>query len=290
MIHQTYRISDTSQAFMTSYILDDGEFGRKGMKRPAVVICPGGGYTMVSRNEGEPVALFFNRHGYHAFVVEYSVKIENPFPTALCELARAMSIVRENAEEWLISEKVYVTGFSAGGNLALSLGIYAENAIITEGLGLTAGQVMPSGIILGYPAVTLHPKQKEGSIPPAVIELMDKGLIPDFRGPNIREILLGHEKVTEEEAETLNLLQYLHPKLPPVFIWGSYEDSIIPATDLTLLASRLYELKVPCELHMFARGPHGMSLCDLTVKNKEELKEYSMNYWTNMCIKWLEQL
>ena len=290
MTHQKIKISGESQATLTTYLLEDGEFDRKGRKRPAVIICPGGGYTFVSKNEGEPVALFFNRHGYHAFVIEYSVKIENPFPAALCDLARAMSIVNDKKEEWLISDGISVAGFSAGGNLALSLAIYSEQPFLTTELGLTVEQIYPERLILGYPAVTLHPKNKNGEIPPGLIELMEQGLMPDFRGPGIREILLGKENISEEEGKRLNLLQYLHSKLPPVFLWGSYEDSVIPATDLTLLATRLYELEVPCELHLFGKGPHGVSLCDGTVKKEEEIRGLSMQYWTTLCIKWLEQM
>lgn len=289
MIHETFKITDTSQAKIISYILDDGEFGRSKMKRPAVVICPGGGYTMVSKNEGEPVALFFNRHGYHAFVIEYSVRIDSPFPTALRELAMAMGYIRKHAEEWLISDELFVAGFSAGGNLALSLGIYAKNNIITKDIGLTYEQVKPDRLILGYPAVTLHPKSENREIPQEIIELMDKGLMPDFRGPSIREILIGHENISEEEGESLNLLQYLHPELPPAFIWGSYQDSIIPATDLTMLATNLYKLNVPCELHMFGNGPHGVSLCDTSVKDSEEIAGISMHYWSRLCLEWLKQ-
>lgn len=289
MIHQKMKLSDTTKATMTTYILDDGEYERKGLKKPAVIICPGGGYTMVSKNEGEPVALFFNRHGYHAFVIDYSVKIDNPFPTALCELARAVSIVKEKKEEWRIQDGISVVGFSAGGNLALSLAIYANTPVITSDIGLSYESVKPERIILGYPAVTLHPKREDTKIPDELIKLMDMELMPDFRGPSIREILIGHENINDKEAESLNLLQYLHKDLPPVFIWGSYTDSIIPATDLTMLASRLYELGVPCELHMFGNGSHGLSLCDTTVKTEEEILGLSMNYWTALCLKWLDQ-
>ena len=65
---------------------------------------------------------------------------------------------------------------------------------------------------------------------------------------------------------------------------------MIPATDYTDLASKLYALNVPCEMHLFGRGPHGVSLCDTAVKSKEEVEQYSMNYWTELCLKWLEQL
>ncbi|MNJ53320.1 Acetylxylan esterase precursor [compost metagenome] len=226
--------------------------------------------------------------GYHAFVLTYSVKIDNPFPTALRELAQAMSLIRDRAGEWRIDPNdITVAGFSAGGNLALSLGVYYRNAIITDEIGLTSEQIKPNQLILGYPAVTLEPRSTE--TPPFVIELMDKGLMPDFRGPNIREILMGKENLTEEEEQSLNLLQYVHEDMPRAFIWGTYEDSVIPPTDLLGLAGKLFEHQVPCELHMFEKGPHGMSLGDTTVKPEDQVKPLSLGAWVELSGKWLEQ-
>jgi acetyl esterase/lipase len=63
-----------------------------------VIICPGGGYQFTSDREAEPVALRFLAHGYHAFVLRYSV--ETRFPQPMHDLAKAISIVREKAD-WL---------------------------------------------------------------------------------------------------------------------------------------------------------------------------------------------
>ena len=38
-----------------------------------VIICPGGGYCFLSDREGEPVARAFNRRGYGAVVLKYSL-------------------------------------------------------------------------------------------------------------------------------------------------------------------------------------------------------------------------
>lgn len=288
MIHETIKLFEHSSATLTTYVLQDGEFDRKNTVRPAVVICPGGGYAHISQNEGEPVALAYARMGYHAFVLNYSVKIQNPFPTALRELAKAVSIVRERSGEWLVDKNdITVAGFSAGGNLALSLGVHYKNAIVTDEIGLTSEQIRPNQLILGYPAVTLEPRSLE--TPPFLIELMEKGLMPDFRGPDIREILMGKENLTEDEKKSLNLLQYVNEDTPRTFIWGTYEDSVILPTDLLGLAGKLFENKVPCELHMFEKGPHGMSLGDATVKSEEQANSLSLGAWVDLSVKWLAQ-
>ncbi len=288
VIHQTIRLLENSAATLTTYIQDDGEFDRKNIVRPAVLICPGGGYTVISQNEGEPVALAYARMGYHAFVLTYSVKIDNPFPAALLELAYAMAVIRERAEEWLVDkDNISVIGFSAGGNLALSLGIYYNQPLLTGNTGLSADQIKPNQLLLGYPAVTLEPRSEK--TPDFVIELMEKGLMPDMRGPNIREILMGKENLTDEEKASLNLLHKIHSELPRTFIWGTYEDSVILPTDLFGLAEALFRHNVPCELHMFEKGPHGMSLGDETVKPPEQVQHLHLSEWFNLSVKWLRQ-
>lgn len=68
-------------------------------KRPAVTSVPGGGYARRSDREAEPVILQFLSMGYHGFLLDYSVA-PNRFPTSVRELALAVSMVREHAEEW----------------------------------------------------------------------------------------------------------------------------------------------------------------------------------------------
>lgn len=288
VINKTIKLFEHSDATLTTYVLDDGEYETKNTVRPAVLICPGGGYTMISRNEGEPVAIAYAQRGYHAFVLTYSVKIDNPFPTALKELAKAMSIIRENAVDWLVDkDNIAVVGFSAGGNLALSLGIYHQEDFLTKDLQLPIEQIKPNHLILGYPAVTLQLRNSE--TPAYVIELMEKGLIPDMRGPSIHEILLGKENPTEEEKASLNLLNYIHDRVPRTFIWGTYEDTLIPPTDLWQLGMKLYEFQVPSELHLFEKGPHGMSICTDAVKPAEQIEGLSIPQWFDLSIKWLKQ-
>lgn len=288
MIHEIIQISDTTDAILEAYVLSPEEYARKGMRHPAVLICPGGGYSLVARDEGEPIAHFFNRHGFHAFVLTYSVGMSHPFPTALREAANAMALIRAKSEEWLISD-VYAAGFSAGGNLALSLGVFCEDPVITTDLDLTTAQVRPDRLILGYPVVTFLPTAADGDIPAEIIEKMANGELPDFRDANIFESLLGHKNPTDEEKSSLNLLPKVHSHMPPAFIWGSYEDTLVPASDFLALAQKLYALSVPCEVHVFNHGSHGAGLADLSVKDRQEIENTSQNAWTWLCIQWLRQ-
>ena len=129
----------------------------------AVIICPGGGYNHVSDREGEPIAAQFLSMGYHAFVLRYSLA-PHVFPASLKELASAVAMVRANADEWKVDpNRILVCGFSAGGHLAASLGIYWDSDFLASSLSLSKEMIKPDGMILGYPVITSGPFCHPGS-------------------------------------------------------------------------------------------------------------------------------
>ncbi|HZJ77884.1 MAG TPA: alpha/beta hydrolase [Clostridia bacterium] len=138
---QTINLSSKGNATLTSYILDSSEEMSNMLKRPAVLICPGGAYRYCSGREAEPIAMAFLSQGYNAFVLRYSVgKKTAKFPNPLNDAEQALELIRENAQGWNIcKDKVAVIGFSAGGHLAAALS--------------TMGRVRPDATILGYPCI-----------------------------------------------------------------------------------------------------------------------------------------
>lgn len=289
MLNQTYPLLEGSAASLTTYVLQQDPYDHRGIKRPAIVVCPGGGYQYVSRNEGEPVALAFTRAGYCAFVLDYSVGIEHPFPQGLKELAAAVRLVRSHAGEWNIDpDDITVAGFSAGGHLALSLGVFYNKPFLTGALETVPEEIRPNALVLGYPAVTLLPWNRT-PIDPEIVRMMDEGLMPDLRGADITQILAGKMDVTDEEKAYFNLLNHITGSTPPSFIWGSNQDSVIHPSDLWGLASCLRDNQVPYELHIFGRGPHGQGPSDETVLDKAVLSLFHLREWVKLALLWLEE-
>ena len=89
-------------ADLYTYILDNSVEMRPDRKRPVIVICPGGGYTMTSDREAEPIAMQYLARGYHAVILRYSVAPAR-YPLALLQLAKSVAYLREHAEEFHIS-------------------------------------------------------------------------------------------------------------------------------------------------------------------------------------------
>ena len=91
-------------------------------ERPAVIVLPGGGYTLLSPREEDPVVFTLFAAGYQVFVLRYSVgdKIASPsYPEE--EIADGVSILRANAKELMTMENgIFTLGFSAGGHAAAS--------------------------------------------------------------------------------------------------------------------------------------------------------------------------
>lgn len=89
-------------------------------RRPAVLVCPGGGYKILCWNqEGVEIAEYFNRLGFSAAVLLY--RTDDP-RGALADAQRAMGILRRDAGKYGIdARRLGVIGFSAGANLATAL-------------------------------------------------------------------------------------------------------------------------------------------------------------------------
>ncbi len=138
---QTFTIPLTHPGVtLTAYLLDSSLDLSNAAVRPAVLVCPGGGYFFCSDREAEPVALSFLAEGYHAFVLRYSLKEDAAFPQPLNDAEEALEYIRYRAAEWGVDGgRVAVCGFSAGGHLAAALGVM--------------GRVRPNAMILAYPCI-----------------------------------------------------------------------------------------------------------------------------------------
>lgn len=119
------------------------------LRRPLVLVVPGGGYEHVSAREADPVALQFAAAGYHAAVLTYSVGEGARDHQPLRQLRAAIGLLRQNAERWgILSDRIAVCGFSAGGHLALS-------GAVLDCPGEAADRSRkPDAVLLAYPVIT----------------------------------------------------------------------------------------------------------------------------------------
>ena len=69
--------------------------------------------------------------------------------------------------------------------------------------------------------------------------------------------------VTEEYGEqAVSLERYVDEKSAPAFIWHSFPDECVDPRNALVLADSYVRAKVPCELHLYPDGQHGIGLGD----------------------------
>lgn len=279
MKYQSYEISVNGQvtgpATFYTYLLDSISVAPE-KKRPLVIVCEGGGYRFCSDREGEPVVMQFLAMGYHACLLEYSVA-PNRFPTALEELASAVAMVRDHAEEWHVDpEKILVCGFSAAGHLCCSLGVFWNQEFVYGPIGRTKEEIQPNGMILCYPVITSGVFAHEGSF---------KNLLGD-------DALLGDRGENRPEREKLVSLDLqVTDQTPKAFIWHTFEDKSVPLENSLLLAEALRKNNVQFEFHVFPKGGHGSSLANEETSGvRREMVIPEAQVWIKMAGTWIEGL
>lgn len=233
----------SSKAKLTTYLIEHSE--EIGIvKRPVVVVCPGGGYEFVSDREAEMVALKLNSFGYHAVILRYSVAPDAEYPTALTELASVFALLRKNAEEWHIdTDKILVQGFSAGGHLAASYGMFWSEPFLAEAVGVPTEMLKPNGMILCYPVITSG----------------------EFAHRSSFEKLLGDRY--DELVDKMSLETQVNENTPPAFLWHTFTDDCVPVQNSLLLIDALLKKKIPTEFHMYPYGGHGLGLSNKLTAN-----------------------
>lgn len=250
------RIEKVSHPTLTVFLPD-----KETATGTAVVICPGGGYSIVAiEHEGHDIAKKFVENGVAAFVLKYRLpnsKISpQPDIAPLQDAQQALITVRENADKWNINpEKVGIMGFSAGGHLASTAGTHFDKNYIT---GLNDKNVRPDFMILIYPVIS-----------------SDKSITHQGSFNN----LLG-KNATDEQRLLFSNEKQITEQTPTSFLIHAVDDNAVPVQNSLRFAQALADKKISFEIHTFPKGGHGFGLNNPTMKTS----------WFDLCINWLHTM
>ena len=271
MRHETILLSvpeATAPAELVAYVPDN--FPELGMdrRRPALIICPGGGYAFLSDREGEPVALRFAGLGYAAFVLRYQTAPQARYPIPQRQILSAIDHVRTHADDYHVDPSAIVTmGFSAGGHLAGCAALLWNRPEIVRPLGKKAAAYRPDGAVLCYPVVSSG--------------------VHGHRNSFLN--LLGEQQ--EKKAASLSLENQVKKGAPPFFLWHTADDTTVPMENTRLLETALRDRGIPVETYIFPHGVHGQSLADTTVFAPDRQWQLSVPcaLWVERCHAWLQR-
>ena len=203
-----------------------------------VVICPGGGYSViVYQGEGITTAKEFAKNGIAAFVLKYRLPrdstMENKKIGPLQDAQQAIKVVRENAAKWGIDpNKVGIMGFSAGGHLASTEATHYNKSYI-ENKNNTS--LRPDFQILVYPVISMQ---------------------DNLTHLDSRKQLLGENPSKEDINEFSNEL-HIDEKSPPAYITQAADDKTVDVDNSIVYFENLRHKNVSVEMHIYPTGGHG---------------------------------
>lgn len=246
-------ISNVTNPSITPY------FPQKGKSSgTAVIIFPGGGYSVLSTDDEIAIALEFNKIGITAFVLKYrlpndTIMIDKTIGP-LQDAQTAMRIVRKRAGEWGIKpNKIGLVGISAGGHLASTEGTHFDTSVIENKEHIS---LRPDFMVLVYPVIIFDPLTPSGT----------------------RETLIGKTPSTA----LLNLYsneKHVTADTPPTFLVHAADDDVVPVKNSLLFFNALLSAKVKAEMHILQAGGHGFGLDNPKSKDK----------WFEWCKIWLSE-
>ena len=263
-------LSSAQEPKLICYVNDASFRWAKDRKNPAILICPGGAYVMVCHDrEGEPIAFHYLRAGFSAFSLLYSVAPEH-YPAQLSEAAAAMLYIRRHAEEWHIDpDKIAINGYSAGGHLAASLGVFWNDPFLNDMMKTAGEEIRPSAMVLGYPVISA-----------------DETI---FHGGSIRNVS-GTSDPNAPLFKKMSLETQVRGDTPPAFLWHTADDAGVPVQNSLVLAQALAKNKVPFELHVYPHGPHGLATGDDATNGPRHSENYYCRTWLDESVKFLTTL
>lgn len=223
----------------------------------AVVICPGGGYSvLVYREDGISNAKILANNGIAAFVLKYRLPadaIMNDKSTGpLRDAQQAIKLVRENALKWNIDPaKTGIMGFSAGGHLASTLATHFEKALIDNPKGTN---LRPDFQVVVYPVIS-----------------MQQGLTHS----DSRKQLLG-EQPSQQLVDLFSNELQVKDNTPPAYITHAADDNVVDVDNSINYFETLRRHKVPVEMHIYPKGGHGFI--------------YMHKSWINPLLEWIRTI
>lgn len=237
------RVSRVSQPTLAVYLP-----AKEKATGAAVIICPGGGYSILAiSHEGYDVAKKFNELGIAAFVLKYRLPddaiMQDKSFGPLQDAQQAIYDVRKNAAKWNIDpNKIGIMGFSAGGHLAATLTVRYGDVKIENKEKLS---LRPDFSILLYPVVSFLESPHTGSL----------------------RNLIGKNGTAAQKDYFSNEL-HVDGQTPITFLVHANDDKTVPVENSIVFNQAMVKAGRPVEMHIYQAGGHGFGLHNKTTSDQ----------------------
>ena len=200
---------------------------------PAVLCIHGGGFRAGTRDGYDNLIKQLAARGYVAVTVTYRLAPKYPFPAAVYDVKAAVRWLRANAAKYHINpERIGVTGGSAGGHLALYLGVTGGVKEL-EGDGGNAEQSSKVNCVVNFYGPSDLTKSYGKSVDAAEV-------LPLFLGGNLEKERQKHLVASP--------LYWVNPFAPPTLCVHGTKDPYVAYEQSIWMVDRLLAAGVEAEL------------------------------------------
>jgi acetyl esterase/lipase len=236
-------------------------FTPKNPNGAAVVFVVSGGWF--SNKEGfNPgfVAEFLNR-GYTVFAVVHGSQPRFAIPEIVEDMNRAVRHIRTRAADYKIdSDRVGITGLSAGGHLSLMQGTAGDAGNPKANDPVLRASSRVQAVACFFPPTDFLNWGKEGSA--LTFKTIQDPFKPAF---DFREIdpathlpvTITDEDKIKEINKKISPITHVSSDDPPTLIIHGDKDPLVPIQQAEVMVKKLQEAKVPAELVVKEGAAHG---------------------------------
>lgn len=194
---------------------------------PGILLIHGGSWRAGSKNMFQPFLSGFGEAGFVACAVQYRLSPKHKWPAHVDDVKAAVRWMRDNARDLdLDPKRIASLGFSAGGHLALMLGVMDEEE------GKTPFKVQTVINWFG----------------PTDLTKLDSKTVREFLGARLDE--------KPEVWKGASPLNHISPDDPPVLTLHGRKDRLVPVSQATRLHAALKKAKVESKIVLMDAG-HG---------------------------------
>jgi acetyl esterase/lipase len=234
----------------------DVEFGRGGNDRlrldlarpeklmrpaPCVVVIHGGAWRGGDRRSHSDLVIKFAQAGYVSATLQYRFCPANPFPAQIEDVKCGVRYLRANAQRYGIDpRRLGAIGFSAGGHLAMMLGVMGpEDGLEGEG-GWPEENSQVQAVVSFFGPTDLA----ADDLPP-----VSQGLVKDFLGGTIAE--------RAEIYRRASPVSYASKGDAPLLIFQGTRDPLVPHTQAFRMTDAMTRANVPGRVELLLNANHG---------------------------------
>lgn len=216
---------------------------------PAVIFIHGGGW----RGGDKAQAPEFLRQpmfdaGVSILSINYRLSGEALYPAQVDDTTRAVQFVRSKAQEWRLKpDRIAVMGPSAGGHLALWIGLHDDRANRRSADPVERQSSRACAIVNYFGPTNFHLLKKIQHRHPAYL------------------LLFGFQQgdpptsISDAQMDAVSPITYVSRDDPPVFTAHGTGDVTVPVEHARELIARLKEKGVATEDYLLEAGNHGLS-------------------------------